>query len=336
MTEKSWCLVTESLWKNLKTPNRSILKVRRVVNKIILVNDRWKRNIFWWFAMCGSSSLAEFSPHKQCRLSLSLSIETELGTCSFHTVEIQGQWRCHCCSSCKYIVVYTQKTQSLAPFYTTESVNSRGEGLSFSLPFQVLRLFTKMLVDHWDMFWKNSFCCSEQMKRVCGAARLMKCLSVFKPHKLEVQIHFLKNCTKWTQGLLITALQHSVLSMQRVRGSCNILPISFQSSRQIKRAWWEGKTLTDKESERKRESCVGGEWRCHLSLFPGREVTPLITSAARWHICCRKARTLWCFLDTHCPLAFRKYIYLTYPLDIFYPIKLKKKKKKKLENTETC
>lgn len=70
-------------------------------------------------------------------LALSLSIETELGTCSFQTVKIQGQWRCHCCRSCKYIVVYIQKTQSLAPFYTTESVNSRGEGLCFSLPFQV-------------------------------------------------------------------------------------------------------------------------------------------------------------------------------------------------------
>lgn len=30
---------------------------------------------------------------------------------------------------------------------------------------------------------------------------------------------------------------------------------------------------------------------------------------ARWHICCGKDRTLWCLLNTHCPLAFSIYIY---------------------------
>lgn len=175
-----------------------------------------------------------------------------------------------------------------------------------------------MLLDHWDMFWKNYFCCFYHMKCVCGAARLMKCLSVFKPHKL-ISLKTVANEPK----VLSLPLQHSVQSMQRVRGSCIILPISFQSSLQIYRGHGEREKHSQIKRERERDLCGR---RVEMSSFSvsWQGSNPANNLSARWHICCGKDRTLWCLLDTHCPLAL--YIDLTHTLD------KKERKKNKLGN----
>lgn len=142
------------------------------------------------------------------------------------------------------------------------------------------------------------------MKPVCGAARLMKCLSVFKKHKFI--------------SLKIVPNEPKVLSLPLSSIQCRLCKESgvlvlFYPSHFKALAKYRGHGEREKHSqikrERERSVCVGGEWRCHLSQFPGREVTPLITSLLAGTSAVGKTG----LCDTHCPLAFS--IYLTYTLD---------------------